>query len=225
MPRVTNMLATAEPLATDVGSVASKPPSYIASSLLSTGDATSAPPPKPMIAKPGGETRTVREPLDQRGHRRDVADAEADAADDAVAEVEQPELAGGDAGGADQEADRPVKRGCRPSRGAVRRCRPRCRTPRPRGRASRSRSRTRCRSRSGWRRSCRPGASCRRSWRRPARCRGGSRGPPAGPASGCNPRERWCVSGREWLGTLSASGVFAQVRDVPGVTSCPLSVG
>ena len=46
------MLATAEPLATEVGSVASKPLSNVASSLLSTGEATSAPPPKPMMARP-----------------------------------------------------------------------------------------------------------------------------------------------------------------------------
>ena len=41
----------------------------------------------------GGQARPVREPLDQRGDRGDVADAEPDAADDAVAEVDQPQLA------------------------------------------------------------------------------------------------------------------------------------
>ena len=45
----------------------------------------------------GGQARTVREPLDQRRDRRDVADAEADAADHAVAEVDEPQLVGGDA--------------------------------------------------------------------------------------------------------------------------------
>ena len=40
----------------------------------------------------GGQPGPVREPLDQRGHRRDVADAQPDPADHAVAEVEQPQL-------------------------------------------------------------------------------------------------------------------------------------
>jgi hypothetical protein len=56
-----------------------------------------------MIAMPVG---AVGEPLDQRGHRRDVADAEADAADDAVAEDDQPVLPGRDAERGDQEAER-----------------------------------------------------------------------------------------------------------------------
>ncbi len=43
---------TADPSATDVGSLGSNPPSYRPSSLLETADATSAPPPKPMIARP-----------------------------------------------------------------------------------------------------------------------------------------------------------------------------
>ena len=52
------------------------------------GAAISAPPPKPMIARPVARPGPVGEPLDQRRDRRDVADAEADAADHAVAEVD-----------------------------------------------------------------------------------------------------------------------------------------
>src|SRR5680860_1518219 len=51
----------------------------------------------------GGHPRPVGEPLDQRGHRRDVADTQPDAADEAVAEVDQPQLLGGDG---EDEADR-----------------------------------------------------------------------------------------------------------------------
>ena len=84
--------------------------SYNFSSAVETGLAISAPPPKPMIAMPGGQAGPVREPFDQGGHRRDVADAQADAADDAVAQVDQPELVGEDAQRADQEAASPEQR-------------------------------------------------------------------------------------------------------------------
>ncbi len=42
----------------------------------------------------GGEAGAVGEPLDQGGDGRDVAEAEADAADDAVAEIDEGELCG-----------------------------------------------------------------------------------------------------------------------------------
>ena len=87
----------------------------------------------------GGQARAVREPLDQRRDRRDVADAEADAADDAVPEVDQPQLARADA-----ERRRPGSRWPRSTRRRTSPCagrcaRPRCRRPRRTGPASRSR--------------------------------------------------------------------------------------
>src|ERR1700748_3358283 len=42
--------------------------------------------------KAGREPGTVREPLDERRDWRDVAEAEPDAADDAVAKIDEPEL-------------------------------------------------------------------------------------------------------------------------------------
>src|SRR5699024_5804521 len=47
----------------------------------------------------GGQSGAVREPFHQRRHRRDVADAQTDSADDAVAEVDQPQLTSDDAEG------------------------------------------------------------------------------------------------------------------------------
>ena len=60
---------------------------------------------------PGGETRPVGEPLDQRGHRRDVADAQPDATDEPIADHHQPELAEVAAEGGDQEARDEARRG------------------------------------------------------------------------------------------------------------------
>ena len=82
----------------------------VSSSLFDSGEAISAPPPKPMIASPVARPGAVREPLDQRRDRRDVADAEADAAEEPVAEVDEPQLAGGDAERGDQEAAGPEDR-------------------------------------------------------------------------------------------------------------------
>ena len=52
----------------------------------------------------GGEAGAVGEPLDEGGDGGDVAEAEANAADGSVAEVDEPELVGLDAGGGDEEA-------------------------------------------------------------------------------------------------------------------------
>ena len=57
--------------------------------------------------QPGGQAGTVGEPLDQRRDGRDVADPEADAAEHAVAEVDEPELVERHAAGAHDEAERP----------------------------------------------------------------------------------------------------------------------
>ena len=48
----------------------------------------SAPPPKPMIARPVAMPRPVGEPFHQRRDRRDVAEAQPDPADHAVAQVD-----------------------------------------------------------------------------------------------------------------------------------------
>ena len=61
--------------------------------------------------EPRREPRTVREPLDQRRDGRDVADSQPDAADDAVAEVHEPELGRRDAERADHEARAPAAGG------------------------------------------------------------------------------------------------------------------
>ncbi len=52
----------------------------------------------------GGEAGAVGEPLDEGGDGRDVAEAEADASDDSVAEVDEEEIVGGGSGGGDEEA-------------------------------------------------------------------------------------------------------------------------
>ena len=57
----------------------------------------------------GCHAAAIREPFHQRRHRRDVAKAEADAADDAGAEPHQPELVGVDADGAKHEAAAPAQ--------------------------------------------------------------------------------------------------------------------
>src|SRR6185437_14105566 len=51
------------------------------------------------------------EPFDQGRDRRDVADAERDAAEHAVAEIDQPELVGGGADGGDEETAGPAAGG------------------------------------------------------------------------------------------------------------------
>ncbi len=58
----------------------------------------------------GGHAAPVREPFHQRRHRRDVAEAEADAADHAGAEPEQPKLMRVDADRAEEEATAPADR-------------------------------------------------------------------------------------------------------------------
>src|SRR5262249_8116286 len=58
----------------------------------------------------GRHAAAIRKPLHQRRDRRDVAEAEADAADDAGAEPHDPELMDIDAEGADQEASAPTAR-------------------------------------------------------------------------------------------------------------------
>ncbi len=55
--------------------------------------------------KAGGKTGAVREPLDERGDRRDVAETEPDAADDAVAEVDERKLMAAGAKRSDDEAE------------------------------------------------------------------------------------------------------------------------
>ena len=52
----------------------------------------------------GGEAAAIGEPLDQRGHRRDVAEAETDAAEHPIAEIDQPYLVEMDAERRDEEA-------------------------------------------------------------------------------------------------------------------------
>ena len=80
-----------------------------------------APPPNPMIARPGRHAAPIRKPFDQRRDRRDVAEAEAASADDAGADPEQPDLMQMDAERGDEEpaaqqhaATKPALRG--PSR-------------------------------------------------------------------------------------------------------------
>src|SRR5581483_4663736 len=71
-----------------------------------SGEAMKAPPPKPMIAMP---VAIPGRSFDQGRHRRDVADAEPDAAQHAVAEIDQPELMGIDSHRRQQEADAPTE--------------------------------------------------------------------------------------------------------------------
>ena len=59
----------------------------------------------------GGHAGTVGEPFDQRGDRRDVADAETDAAENSVAEIDDPEIVHIDADGGDEEAEGPAQAG------------------------------------------------------------------------------------------------------------------
>jgi hypothetical protein len=50
------------------------------------------------------KTAVIGEPLDQRGDRRDIAEAEADTADDAGAKPHQPKLMDDDADAGQHEA-------------------------------------------------------------------------------------------------------------------------
>src|SRR6185437_2113138 len=59
----------------------------------------------------GRHARTVGEPLDQGGDRRDVADAEAEAAEHAIAEIDDPELVYIDADRRQQETAAPAQSG------------------------------------------------------------------------------------------------------------------
>ena len=59
----------------------------------------------------GRHAAPVREPFDQGRHRRDIAKAKTDAADDAEAKPEQPELVDIDGVGADQKTAAPAESG------------------------------------------------------------------------------------------------------------------
>ncbi len=59
----------------------------------------------------GRHAGAVREPFDQRRDRRDVADAERDAAEHAVAEIDDPEIVDVDAERGDEEAAGPAQGG------------------------------------------------------------------------------------------------------------------
>jgi len=61
--------------------------------------------------KAGGHAASIGKPLDQRGHGRDVAQAEAEAADHAAAQPQQPELVQMHAQRAQQQSARPAQRG------------------------------------------------------------------------------------------------------------------
>ena len=64
-----------------------------------------AAPPKPMMAIPVAMPgRSGNHLISIAGNRRDVAKAEADPAEDAVAEIDDPEIVNVDADGRDEEA-------------------------------------------------------------------------------------------------------------------------
>ena len=100
----------------------------------------------------GRHAAPVREPFDQRRHRRDVAEAEADAADHARAQPQQPELMRVDADRAEEETAAPAQRRHEARLARARRARASRPTPRRQCRAAR---RTACTSSPCWRPSSR----------------------------------------------------------------------
>ena len=106
-PRLTNSPVSAVPLASDPEVDGSYPESNCLHQLTGQrrGDHRAAAEAHDRHA--GGEAGTVREPLDERRDGRDVPDPQPDPADDAVAQVDQPQLRGGHADGADEEAEPP----------------------------------------------------------------------------------------------------------------------
>ncbi len=88
-----------------------------------------------MMAMPVAMPRRSGKPLHQRRHRRDVAEAETDAADHAGAEPQQPELMGVDADRAEEETAAPAQRRDEAGLARARRARASRPTPPPRCRA------------------------------------------------------------------------------------------
>ena len=79
----------------------------------------------------GGHAGAVGEPFDQRRNRRDVAEAQADAADHAVAEINEPELVDVNAQCGDEETAAETARPRRTWPCAARLFPATCRRPRP----------------------------------------------------------------------------------------------
>ena len=75
-----------------------------------SGEAIKAPPPNPMIAMPVAMPGPIGEPADQRRDRRDVADAETNAAEHAVAEIDDPQAVEINADRRDDKAAGPTER-------------------------------------------------------------------------------------------------------------------
>src|SRR4029078_260063 len=69
------------------------------------------PAPKAHDGHAGRHARTVREPFDQRRDRRNVADAEAAAAEHTIADVDEPKCVGVDADRRKEESTGPAKSG------------------------------------------------------------------------------------------------------------------
>ena len=83
----------------------------------------------------GRHARPVGKPFDKSRDRRDVAEAQANASDDAVTKVEQPDVMDGDAQAGHPKAPAEAKGTGEKWSSAVRRVRPTGRGSRPRARA------------------------------------------------------------------------------------------